>query len=208
MIPTCRTVQLVDAQANGRPLVNADLYRDYPTAELEEIESSWTVAREQLTKKAIESGRDVLEHGHWDWRYKSDSVETGYHRLIAIECNDQAQGLMAILAMPRRSRLGKGHVIYVDFLESAPWNLKAVTTKPKYFGVGTVLIADAIRVSHEAGLGGRIGLHSLPQAEDFYERHCKMKRGPADSAYYDLTYFEYTNGRRAMDWLISVGESV
>ncbi len=205
-IPSRRNVRLIDAQAKGRPFVSAFLYRDYPSFALDEIESAWAVAREQLTQEALNAGIDIPEHGHWDWRYKVDSVETGYHRLIAIECQEDLQGLMAVLAAPRPSILGRGHVIYIDYLESAPWNLKTVTAAPKYYGVGTQLVAEAIRISHDAGLGGRIGLHSLPQAEAFYGDHCKMKRGRADSAYYDLTYFEYTGGRQAMDWLASIGE--
>jgi len=38
-------------------------------------------------------------------------------------------------------------------------------------GVGTILIAEAVRPSLEIGLTGRVGLHSLPQAEAFYTRN-------------------------------------
>ncbi|VTR96316.1 Uncharacterized protein OS=Methylomonas sp. FJG1 GN=JT25_10440 PE=4 SV=1 [Gemmata massiliana] len=40
---------------------------------------------------------------------------------------------------------------------------------------------------------GRVGLHSLPQAEDFYNR-CGMTRIGPDPHYYDLVYFEYPDG--------------
>jgi hypothetical protein len=77
---------------------------------------------------------------------------------------------------------------------------------PRFIGVGTVLIAEAVRLSVEMGLGGRVGLHSLPQAEAFYTRCGMTKVGP-DPHYYDLTCFEYT-GRQATDWLASIGESL
>ena len=68
-----------------------------------------------------------------------------------------------------------------------------------------MLIAEAVRLSMEMGLGGLVGLHSLPQAEAFYAR-CRMTRVGTDPFYYDLTYFEYT-GQQASDWLASIGES-
>jgi hypothetical protein len=112
---------------------------------------------------------------------------------------------MAVLGTPRRARLGGGHVVYVDYVESAPWNLKGTVVSPRFLGVGTVLIAEAVRLSLEMGLGGRVGLHSLPQAEPFYAR-CRMTRVGPDPSYYDLTYFEHA-GQEALDWLASLGEA-
>jgi hypothetical protein len=43
--------------------------------------------------------------------------------LVAIECEGEAQGIMALLRAPQPARFEDGHVIYVDYLESAPWNL-------------------------------------------------------------------------------------
>jgi hypothetical protein len=125
--------------------------------------------------------------------------------LVAVECDGEAQGLMAVLRMPRPARLD-GQLVYVDYLESAPWNLKGFADPPMFVGVGTVLIAEAVRLSLEMGFGGQVGLHSLPQAEAFYTR-CRMTRLGPDSSYYDLTYFEYT-GQQAADWLGSIGELV
>ena len=70
----------------------------------------------------------------------------------------------------------------------------------------TVLITEAVRLSLEMGLGGRVGLHSLPQAEGFYTHRCRMTRVGTDPHYYDLTYFEYT-GQQATDWLAAIGEA-
>ena len=38
------------------------------------------------------------------------------------------------------------------YLESAPWNLKGFSVSPRFLGIGTVLIAEAIRLSLEMGL--------------------------------------------------------
>jgi hypothetical protein len=51
-------------------------------------------------------------------------------------------------------------------------------------------------MSYGITAGGRVGLHSLRQAEDFYAR-CGMTRIGPDPNYYDLTYFEYPDGMTA-----------
>ena len=106
------------------------------------------------------------------------------------------QGLMLVNTTNYVSRmdgqLGKP-LVYVDYLESAPWNLKDLTPDPpRYQGVGIRLIEVAVRFSLEEGFGGRIGLHALPQAEYFYEKICKMTRGEIDRQYHDLVWFELT----------------
>ena len=52
--------------------------------------------------------------------------------------------------------------VYVEWLASAPRNRNWLTTRPKYQGIGTVLLSWAVRQSYLAGLGGRISLQSLP----------------------------------------------
>jgi hypothetical protein len=203
---SCRNVTLIDLRVPGKPLIKAKLYRDYPLIQLDEIEAQWSQAREKAATADLIKGLTPLEHAHWDWRNKADSVEAGNHMLVAVECEGEPQGVMAVLRTPRPAQLGEGQVVYVDYLESAPWNLKGFSESPRFAGVGTCLIADAVRLSLETGLGGRVGLHSLEQAETFYAR-CAMTRVGMDPYYFDLTYFEYT-GRRATDWLASIGESL
>jgi hypothetical protein len=97
-------------------------------------------------------------------------------------------------------------VIYVDYLEAAPWNLRVATATLRFIGVGTALLVDAIRLSWEEGHEGRVGLHSLPQAEPFYGK-CGLKRIGRDPRYYDLVYYEFT-GPQAVSWLASIGEQL
>jgi hypothetical protein len=61
-------------------------------------------------------------------------------------------------------------LVYVEYLESAPWNLKDLCDKPRYGAIGTRLIEAAVRLSIEEGFHGRVGLLALPQAEPFYEQ--------------------------------------
>jgi hypothetical protein len=206
MPASMRSVTLVAGDIPGRPRVAAQLYRDYPLQQLESIQEAWAKARERAATEGRAEGLAPLEHEHWDWRNKADSVEAGEHMLVAVECQGEAQGLMAVFRTPRPGRLGGGPVAYVDYVESAPWNLKGLTGDPRFLGVGTILVADAVRLSVETSLGGRVGLHSLPQAEAFYETKCRMTRVGPDPGYYDLVYFESTD-QQAADWLASIGES-
>ncbi len=47
-------------------------------------------------------------------------------------------------------------------------------------------------MSRDAGHGGCVGLHALPQAERFYEERCGMTRWGDDPQYGGLAYFEFT----------------
>jgi hypothetical protein len=96
-----RHVKLVDGHSVGRPFVAAQVYRDYPFIELENLEARWANAREQAAAAGLVTGLAPLEHAHWDWRNKADSVEAGRHMLVAVECDGQAQGIMAVLRTPR-----------------------------------------------------------------------------------------------------------
>jgi hypothetical protein len=206
-LPTSmRRVTLIDVRLPDRPATAASLYRDFPAEKLDVIEMDWANARQVAADAEQAVGLAPLEHAHWDWRNKRDSIKTGHHLAVVVECEGDLQGAMAVLRTPRAARLGTGHVVYVDYVEAAPWNLKAFASQPRFLGVGTVLIADAIRLSMEMQLGGAIGLHSLPQAEQFYAQRCGMTRVGHDSNYFDLTYFEQTP-HGATDWLAAIGES-
>ncbi|WP_157368959.1 hypothetical protein [Zavarzinella formosa] len=121
--------------------------------------------------------------------------------LTAVWCEGQPQGLMAVKTFPEPSKIGASGVLYVDYLETAPWNLGA---SARFAGIGTLLIAEAVFISLGRGLGGRVGLHSLPQAEPFYTNRCRMTSLGPDPGYYDLAYFEYTE-QQAADFLSRIG---
>lgn len=103
------------------------------------------------------------------------------------------QGLMLLKMAGCNARLpeqaGKD-LVYVDYIEAAPWNLKSVVAQPRFGLVGVVLIAAAIQSSKENGFKGRIGLHSLGQAEAFYRDKCRMTELGGDPEKQDLVYFE------------------
>lgn len=193
-----RTVRLIDARRPDRPFLAATVVRDFPAASLDAVEAAWAGLRDRA---AAAAGPGGLEHGHWDWRNKARGARSGAIHLIAIEAEGEVQGLMAIDRQPRPARRAAADALYVDYLETAPWNLKGFAA-PRFVGVGTALLVDAVRLSLEGGLGGRVGLHSLPQSAAFYAR-CRMAAVGPDPGYYGLTYFEYT-GVEAADWLAAI----
>jgi hypothetical protein len=84
----------------------------------------------------------------------------------------------------------------VDYLETAPWNIKpmaqALGTSPLFGAVGTRLIEAAVRKSLEEGFKGRVALHSLSTSERFYLDVCGMMAVGRDPAKQDLLWCEFT----------------
>ena len=54
------------------------------------------------------------------------------------------------------------------------------------------MMTAAVELSLEEGFKGRVGLHSLPQAETFYEKHGMIDLGP-DAGVQNLRYYEMTS---------------
>jgi hypothetical protein len=107
------------------------------------------------------------------------------------------QGLMMVAHSPYLARLAPdagGPLVYIDYLESAPWNIRPLAESPRYGAVGMRLLWAAVEVSVAEGFAGRVGLHSLPQAEPFYEQACGMTNLGVDPDYESLNYFEFTRG--------------
>ena len=88
------------------------------------------------------------------------------------------------------------HIVYVDFIETAPWNAKEYTSTPLYKGVGVRLIQAAARLSIDEGFAGRVGLHTLPQSAGFYANACEMASLGIDSN--NLEYLELTAAKAAV----------
>ena len=85
-------------------------------------------------------------------------------------------------------------LLYVDYVEVAPWNLPMLNAVPRFRGLGGFLMEQAIIAGRLLGAEGRVGLHALDQALPFY-RNCGMTEmfreriGLSISLY---TYFEMT----------------
>ena len=183
------TVWLKDI-ASGEPR-EAVLCEHIQERHLTDVEEIWSPALRVLLGWA---GRQE-QSSHWDWRAKLRSVR-GRRRLrsLAVECEGITQGLM-IVDLSRRCRLESQHgerLAYVDYVEVAPWNRESWKPHRLFGSVGTALIRAAIQLSLDAGYLGRIGLHSLSRANNFY-RHLGMTDMGLDAAYENLRYFEMTS---------------
>lgn len=60
-------------------------------------------------------------------------------------------------------------VVYVSFLEVAPWNNSRKVKARKFSGLGAMLIRVAQARSVLSGTDGRVGLHAVAKSEGFYE---------------------------------------
>ena len=174
---------------SGR-LVAADLYDSILDKHLDDHEQHW---KPLLASQAV-------QHGHWDWRKKMGHYSSQLsYQSFAIECSGMTQGLMIVNTMKRCriSTQANKHLVYVEYLEAAPWNRGSNQT---HKGIGTVLMAAAIQLSIDEGNHGRIGLHSLPQADSFYRDRCGMTDLGPDASYhptFPLRYFEMTDSQAA-----------
>lgn len=160
--------------------------------------SEWISYHLDVLKKLNEKGiprTQWPQSAKWDWESKVAKAKNLLaYKGYCIECDNSVEGFMLTVESKHSCQLdiqkGKAFV-YIDFLETAPWNQPSDVNTPKFMGVGTVMIHTAIQSSIESGFKGRIGLHSLPQSEGFY-RNCGMDDLGKDKNYGGLVYFEMT----------------
>jgi hypothetical protein len=193
-----RSVVYLKDRQSGQ-LVEATLLDGLDRAEVEGAEGQWIpFLQEQLQKlKARGISKEKWpEHSHWDWRQKYEATEGLLaYRMFGIECQSRMQGMMLVTTAGKTCRIVSQRnkpLVYVHFLAAAPWNLPSIVSEPRFALVGSVMIAAAIHLSLAEEFSGRIGLHSLPQADDWYSRGCGMTDLGPDPAVQNLRYFEMT----------------
>jgi hypothetical protein len=177
--------------------VEAVLDTDVPLVRLVDVEAIWSPYRLEAIRRFLVAGRigPLPEHCHWNWARKSLTFDDARNAVFAIEAGDQVQGLMWLWLRDHAARLPPDTgqpLVYVDYLEAAPWNAREYTAVPRFKGVGTRLLEAAVLRSQQQAFGGRVGLHALPQSEAFYSGACGMGNMGPDAAYHNLTYFEFT----------------
>ncbi len=188
-------VSIID-RASGEA-VDAVLDTDFPLIRLVDAEASWSPYRLEAIRKYLTSGftGPLPQHCHWSWARKALTFDPAMHTVLAIEARNEVQGLMWIWVRDYEARLAPDvgqPLVYVDYLEAAPWNTREYTANPRFKGVGTLLLQGAVLRSRAEAFDGRVGLHALPQSEAFYSGACGMYNVETDAAYHGLTYFEFT----------------
>lgn len=166
--------------------------------QLDDWEHEWVPFMHKRVNELTESGasiRDVAQTLRWDWNRKvvrgQGLLSSAGFSVISRKCT-QGMMLVELTHVARLPGQRRKPIVYVDYLETAPWNQPQFVKKPRLRGVGSALIVAAIAYSQDQGFNGRIGLHSLPQAEAFYRDRFGMTALGKDPGYQDLCYFEMT----------------
>lgn len=197
MTVTVSPVFLLDVAQQAA--VPADLLDAITDRQLADWEGEWMP---ELFKSVQRLHRAGIERSHWpqsrhwNWRQKTTAL-LGFlaHQGFSVVCNGMTQGMMVVDTTTHRCRIPEQHkkeLVYVEFIENAPWNRPELGTSPLYRGVGSVLVRAAVALSEDMEFKGRIGLHSLPQANGFYANHCGMTDLGIDADHQDMRYFEMT----------------
>ena len=153
MTPTRRDVFLIDGRTDPPVRVPAVLIRHLSPDRLKEVEDLWGPERGIVQEALAQLGVD-MEHGHWDWRNKIERAVKGELLITGLECEGELQGLIAVAARPRYAALLPGsQALYVDYIESAPWNLKATMAGFDVFGEPTArrTVSTGMRRFRRAG---------------------------------------------------------
>jgi hypothetical protein len=186
-------------------LVEAELWDEIRQSDLDDWEQHWKPARAAAVAqlKADAVPKHLLPvHTHWDWQ-KKFTLLGGL--LMTATYSVTANGLTQGLAMANLtasaiepSQAGRS-MVYLSYLEAAPWNQPELVGQPRLLGSGTTLLTAVVERSIKDGMSGRLGLHSLPRSEAFYRKHGFIDLG-ADGKCHGLRYFELT-AERATDFL-------
>ncbi len=192
-----RAIELYDNA--GKDFVEAQRWHGVVDKNLADWEAEWMPELQRrlklLNQQNVER-RFWPQSRHWDWRAKLKDIEKRLaNQSFALVCNGMTQAMMTVDTTKRARLEGQQtqHLVYVDYLEAAPWNRGDIAgDPPRYRGCGTELILAAVELSITEGFKGRVGLHSLPQANRFYANRCGMTDLGQDKTYENLRYFEIT----------------
>lgn len=188
-------VHLVEVDS-GDP-VPAELWDAITDNHIQDWKDEWMpVVLDRLNQmaKAGVTSEHWPQSWHWNWGAKMDRISGLLaFSTFAIVCQNKTQGLMQLsLAESSRIETQKGKpLVFIEYLEAAPWNRGEMVPNPLFRGVGVLLVRAAIEFSINEEFQGRIGLHSLPQSNNFYGSKCGMTDLGKDLAK-EMNYFEMT----------------
>ena len=196
-----RAAQLVRRATDE--VVAVELHDALRRADLELIERSWASDRARIMADLLRADvarRAWPESLHWDWSRKASELDLLALRGFGIFCERAWQSAMMTRTVWHRAKLVEDRnkpLVYIDFLEAAPWNWRVapIGQERRLKGVGVVLMREAVSQSIDEGFHGRVGLHALPHAEQFYSRVCGMTRVEEEPGAGPLVYFEFTRAQ-------------
>ena len=195
--------------------VSATLLGGMAAADLLIVENEWRAERSVMAQALLAGGvpRDRWPQSlHWNWSKKAPLLQYLDTQGFGIVWDKKWQGVALTKSSPLHvSKIGpdKGKpLVYVDFIESAPWNwvIPEIGQRGKFRAIGSALFWRAVKLSEEEGFHGRVGLHALRQAEWFYEKACGMTPVGRDANKQNLLYFELL--REDAKTLLKKGERI
>ena len=194
------TIQIIDNQSEQ--LVDAEIFDEITLAHFIETQAAWRPVVLEAARALSQNPTQatlIPRHFHWDWTRKEAELKMLALKFYGISCRGHLQGIMKVETVAHSCRLPEQRgkpLVYVDYIEAAPWNIKQLMTplgKPQqYRAVGSRLFEAAVLQSDEEGFKGRIGLHSLPGAEGFYVKECGMTPVGRDPHKQNLLWCEFT----------------
>lgn len=181
--------------------VDAELDPALRPADLALLERSWGPTRldlfNRLQAKGVER-KEFPQSLHWDWTRKLSDLKLLEATGFGIFADQRWQGAMLTktVSMVSQAPASRGMpLVYIDYLEAAPWNwsVSALNVEGEFKGIGSLLFRRAVLQSVAEGFSGRVGLHALPQAEQFYASVCEMDSFGHDPTKQNLMYFELSS---------------
>lgn len=178
--------------------VEAELRDAIEQTQLDDWQTKWRPALLTVLQEMARRGVPMdqwPQSWHWDWARKTAGVRGLLaFRGFSVVALGETQGLAQVdLTKTGREANQRGKpLVYIDYLEVAPWNRPELGAVPGLRGVGSALVTAVIALSEDEGFKGRLGLHSLPQADDYYRKIGMTDLGQ-DPAYQNLRYFEMTS---------------
>jgi hypothetical protein len=180
-------------------LVDGELVEGIDEPYARKVDSSWLTHMAAIEAQAASRGETFARPEHWHWQW-GNKVKELCHLIscptFAIECEGKVQGMMTVVTDGYFCRLDeqrKAPLVYVWFVATAPWNLPAAGSGT-YRGIGYTFLSTAIQMSFDLEFKGRIGLHSLPQAESYYDKIGMICLG-SDTEKQGMKYYEMTPGQ-------------
>lgn len=182
-----------------KTFADAQLLSNLKPADLLMVERQWEPSRQLIHQGLLANGVDRKQWPEslgWDWKRKAPllgQLAIGGYGIVE---SSQWQAVCLVDCVCHQSRLpgqlGKP-LVYLDFIEIAPWNWNVPGTgQIGLFGAcGKILFERVRERSFDEGFRGRLGLHSLPQAETFYRDACGMTPLGMDASKENLMYFEF-----------------
>lgn len=149
--------------------VEAELHDAIEQAQIKDWLTKWRPALQEVLQELVRRGVPMSQwpqSWHWDWATKTARMQGLLaFRGFSVIARGETQGLAQVdltKASREPSQAGKP-LVYLDYLEVAPWNRPELGRAPRLRGVGSALITAAVASSVDEGFKGRLGFIRYPR---------------------------------------------